>query len=314
MTILERKQQYLDGGILKNDFFEEMHANYLILNEYAEYLQRSSTEIKRIILEKGKVYMVTYEDIILLCNFRDVTGIPLTNLSLGYYEKLETSLVLNMIHDGGVVLDIGGNYGWYSLNIAKRFPNTTIHAFEPITYTYNIFEENIKLNNFSNINVYNIGIGKENSVLEFNYNPDRSGATSLSNLLERENVEKIRCDVRILDEFVAEKNINRIDFIKIDIEGAELFALQGAKKVLQQFQPKLFVEMLRKWSAKFNYHPNDIISYMAELGYQCFEINNERLLKFDTMTDDTKSTNFFFLHKKKHAALIEEMIAPHPTP
>jgi hypothetical protein len=64
--------------------------------------------------------------------------------------------------------------------------------------------------------------------------------------------------------FVA-KNNAKVDFIKCDVEGAELFVYQGAKATLMQQKPIVFTEMLRKWAAKFDYHPNDIIALFDEL-------------------------------------------------
>lgn len=103
-----------------------------------------------------------------------------------------------------------------------------------------------------------------------------------------------------------EEFIKRLDFIKCDIEGAELFALRGGKKTIEKYKPILFVAMLQKWSAKFNYHPNDIIRLMKKVGYHCFEINGEHLSWLSVMTDETVATNFFFLHTEKHMEEIQK--------
>lgn len=302
MNIFETRELYGEGKMLKQDFVDIMHKHHSVLNDYAGYIK--NTEIKRILIENGEVFMTTDEDIVLRCNFVDKGAVPLVNLSFGGYEREELLCVAGLIGNGDVVFDIGANYGWYSLNIAKRYPDAQIYAFEPIPYSFDMLSGNIELNNIKNVRIFNIGIGKENTVSEFNYNKDASGATSTVNLLDRENAEKITCDIRTLDSFVSEKNIDRVDFIKCDIEGAEFFALQGGKGVLERRRPKLFVEMLRKWSAKFGYHPNDIIGFMGGLGYLCFEINGGGLRRFDVMTDETVSTNFVFLHSEKHASII----------
>lgn len=70
---------------------------------------------------------------------------------------------------------------------------------------------------------------------------------------------------------------------------------QGALKTLKQDQPVVFTEMLRKWAAKFNYHPNEVIALFTSLGYECFYASIDgTLLDFNEMTDETKETNFFF--------------------
>jgi len=302
MNIFELRQAYEEGKLTKQDFIEKMHCKHLILNDYANYLK--STEIKKILIENEKVFFVSNEDIFFRCNFID-KGIPLVNLSAGEYEKEELRWVINLIHDDDIIFDIGANYGWYSLNISKRYKNTRIHAFEPIEDTFEILSQNVRINNADNVEIYNIGLGEKDKIVEFNYNRDQSGATSMVNLLNRDDAEKIKCPIRTLDSFILEKRIDKVDFIKCDVEGAEFFVLHGSKNVLEQHRPKLFIEMLRKWAKKFNYHPNDIIQYMSDLGYFCFEITKGKLCLFETMTDDVDSTNFFFLHEEKHSSIIK---------
>lgn len=60
--------------------------------------------------------------------------------------------------------------------------------------------------------------------------------------------------------------------------------------------------MLRKWSAKFNYHPNDIIQLLAGIGYRCFTAQNDKLVPFSRMDENTTETNFFFLPHKHELA------------
>jgi hypothetical protein len=66
--------------------------------------------------------------------------------------------------------------------------------------------------------------------------------------------------------------------------------------------------MLRKWSAKFNYHPNDIIELLNSIGYLCFTIREKNLKEFHLMDENTLDTNFIFLHKENHANQIKDKI------
>lgn len=89
--------------------------------------------------------------------------------------------------------------------------------------------------------------------------------------------------------------------MKIDIEGSELFAIQGGLESIKKFKPIIFCEMLRKWCKKFNYHPNDIIKLLVDIGYSCYAISN-KLNKIDFVDDNTIETNFLFLdlNKERH--------------
>jgi molybdopterin-guanine dinucleotide biosynthesis protein A len=115
------------------------------------------------------------------------------------------------------------------------------------------------------------------------------------------------CHVERLDDFVSANNLH-VNFIKCDIEGAELFAFKGAMETLQRDKPIVFTEMLRKWAAKFNYHPNEIIALFSSLGYRCFYAEGSTLKEITEMTDEAVETNFFFLHSIMHAKNIGELI------
>jgi len=98
-----------------------------------------------------------------------------------------------------------------------------------------------------------------------------------------------------------------VDFIKCDVEGAELFVFRGAKETIATYKPIIFTEMLRKWAKKFDYHPNEIISLFNGLGYRCFSIRNGFLSELSYMDDSTVETNFFFLHKEKHMSQLQKL-------
>lgn len=66
--------------------------------------------------------------------------------------------------------------------------------------------------------------------------------------------------------------------------------------------------MLRKWSAKFNYHPNEIINLFKKMGYGCYFVDSGELKEIKEMTDKTIETNFFFLHADKHFNIIKELL------
>jgi hypothetical protein len=80
---------------------------------------------------------------------------------------------------------------------------------------------------------------------------------------------------------------------------------QGGKKTIQNDLPIVFSEILRKWSAKFNYDPNEIFQFFYALNYQAFTVRGGVLLPFQAMNEETLETNFFFLHRIKHATLIK---------
>jgi hypothetical protein len=118
---------------------------------------------------------------------------------------------------------------------------------------------------------------------------------------------KLECQANTIDNFVKEQDIKQLDFVKCDVEGAELMVYKGGTATFEKHKPIIFTEMLRKWAAKFNYHPNDIISFFKNFGYNCYTSHNGKLVPIEKVTDETMETNFFFLHPDKHAEKIKSL-------
>lgn len=227
------------------------------------------------------------------------------------FEKNETETTLSVIkdimNDSFVMLDIGSNVGWYSLLIKNLYSNSTVYSFEPAPFTYERLKNNIKLNGHSTDKAFNIGLYDKKSRLDFYYDIEGTGGSSMVNLRKREKVEKIQVDVETLDEFAAEHSINNVDFIKCDVEGSELFVLKGGMNLIKKNKPVIFSEMLRKWSAKFGYTPNDIIKLLGDIGYECFAISgNKKLRLCPTVDETTVETNYYFLDRDKHMGIISK--------
>ena len=100
--------------------------------------------------------------------------------------------------------------------------------------------------------------------------------TSSRNLENLPDAKKYYLKAKTLDEYCCSNNLSP-DFIKCDVEGAELLVFKGAKNTLINNKPIVFSEILRKWSKKFNYNPNDIFKFFYDLGYKSFTAGNIKL-------------------------------------
>ena len=297
--LIETRKEFLSGVIDKWDYIDKMYNIHSTLYDYAEYID--STNISSIEVIDKRVLM-TFRDsgIRFICTENDKRLAPLDTLNFGYYEHNELTMQLKLIENGYNVLDIGGNYGWYAMQVAREKPKANIFSFEPIPSTFNFLNENIRLNNLNNIKTFNFGLSDADGSFNFYFDPHLSVNASLANVSGNNEVENITCFVKKLDNFVKGQKI-KVDFIKCDVEGAELFVFKGGFDLIKKDYPIIFTEMLRKWTAKFNYHPNDIISFFQNLGYSCFTSSQGHLLHFNIVDENTIETNYFFLHKKKHA-------------
>lgn len=304
------QQGFINGVVSKPEYINEMYDEFHSqLFAYAEWL--ASTNVKSIEISDNKVVMTSRDNgIKIVCPKFDKRVAPVEILNFAQYELVDSNMILELVEPGNCVLDIGANMGWYALNIAKLQPDTIVHAFEPLSSTYAALTENVRLNGLNNIRTYNFGFSSEKQDLEFFFYPEGSGNASSANLSDRDDVQKVICHVEVLDQAAPELKLPNVDFIKCDVEGAELFVFQGGMKTLAKDKPVVFTEMLRKWAAQFDYHPNEIIDLFLSLGYQCFTASADKKLHlFGRMDEQTQETNFFFLHQEKHAAVIKRLVA-----
>lgn len=305
--IKETLSKYENGVIDKPSFIKTMYEeHHAALFDYSTYLQK--TNIASIEITDDAVVMTSRDKgVKMICPQGDHRVAPIETLNFLDYETIDSAMIMKLVSPNDCVVDIGANMGWYSINIAKTFPSCKVHAFEPIPKTYAYLEKNIKLNQMGNIFPHHFGLSSECKDLTFYFYPEGSGNASSANLSERKDAELVTCHVERLDDFVITNKLH-VDFIKCDVEGAELFAFQGAVETLKLDKPIVFTEMLRKWAKKFDYHPNEIIKLFTSLGYHCFYAEGNALKKLDEMTEETVETNFFFLHSEKHQHLINVLL------
>ena len=304
-TIDKIVKDYANSTLTKLDYCIAMHEHYKSLHSLSSMLKDSY--IKEISLTSQGVIFTSEADCSFIDNIEDIGYTSKGVINLKMKRLTELDMMLKLMDSANVVFDIGANIGFMALHFAKKYPAKTVLAFEPAPRTYEFLRKNIALNPLiSNVTAYNFGFSDVCGTQKFYYYPEVSGASSLGNDDFVDNKESINCIFKTLDEFCDQENIFP-DFLKLDIEGAELLALRGGSNIIENYKPMLFMEMLRKWAAKFNYHPNDIIKFLAKLGYGCYISKDNFLQKICEVTDDTSETNFVFLNYEKHAKTIDEL-------
>lgn len=296
--------QYKNNLLGKTEYIDLMHEKHKVLFDYHDYI--NSTDVASITIERDRIYLTIQESgIKLLLDPLDKRFIPIEILNFKSIEPLEKNLIINLVSHCKVVVDVGANIGWYTLNLGKLKNVEKIYAFEPIPHTYSYLVEHIKMNEILVAETHNVGLSNEVGEKNFYWTTEETGSSSMSNIRERNDISLTRCRVDTLDNFMKNKE-SKIDFIKIDVEGAELLVIEGAIKCIDKDHPIIFAELLRKWSAKFNYHPNDVIELLKKKGYKVFIASHSGMSEISKIDTDTVDTNFFFLHAVKHLAFIEQ--------
>lgn len=302
MRLKKLKLQFSNGEISKVNYINSMHKIHRYLFEYAEFIK--DTGIAKIEISDDRVVMVSRNyQIKMIPNINDKRIAPLEIINFGDFEKNDFPMLLALLDNNSVFFDIGANIGWVSINAAKTKKNVRVFAFEPIPETFGYLKYHIKFNHTKNIQAFNFGFSDEKKELLFYYDLKDSGSASAANLSGSNRVKRVKCKLQKLDDFIKKSRVE-INFIKCDVEGAELFVFKGGIKAIEKNKPIIFVEMLRKWTAKFNYNPNDTIALLKNIGYECYAVDNNELVELQRMTEQTIQTNFFFLHKEKHKGKI----------
>lgn len=196
------------------------------------------------------------------------------------YEPETLKLINKILPHGGTFVDVGANIGVLSVFAALKVGNTgKVLSIEASPTNFKYLKDNAKLNNCPNIISVNMGVWDEIATLDLKYIPDLAGCSFFSipeiDLEEMQKVhrlnssiavQKVNCDT--LDSIIADNEIDKIDLMKIDVEGAELKALLGGEKTIKKFRPKILMELnphtLKKF---FEIELHDVYDQLKSFGY-----------------------------------------------
>jgi len=193
------------------------------------------------------------------------------------YEPAETRFVEAVLQPGDVFVDVGANVGWFTL-LASTIVGETgrIHAFEPRAETGDYFEKTVMLNRLQDqVTVYRYGLadGEGQGCLNWAKDTDNPGGSFLADDVASERMETQSVALRQLDQL----GLQRVDFMKVDVEGAEMRVFRGARATLERCRPmilsELSPEMLERGSGA---HTDAFFAFFKELGYRCFTVDMQR--------------------------------------
>lgn len=197
-------------------------------------------------------------------------------------ENPEKTAYLRLIKNGETVLDIGANTGYYTMlfsNIVGRRGH--VHAFEPVAPTFDGLIKRYKAEGiYSNVTLNRLIVCR-NDGEEWNIHlPGHdNGQASLvvhkaGSWARSDGWKSFTCETTSIDRYVYEMKPGRVDFVKIDVEGAELLVLEGARRTLASQKPKILFEFYYEWTRDFGYAAVDIIGLLTSLGYAHFYLDN----------------------------------------
>jgi FkbM family methyltransferase len=188
-----------------------------------------------------------------------------------FRDKYEPELVYlqRLLSSGNVFIDVGANMGIYTL-VASRLVGETgrVIAFEPSAQSFPLLRKNIALNSLTNVLAFPVAISHETGRTKLYHGPD-----PVCNSLGMDpswdgDAEDVVTDS--LDNMLQKASLERVDVMKIDVEGAEEFVLRGALKVVKSTRPVIIFEINPGACKCLGLSPHGVPKLLQSLGYKCF--------------------------------------------
>jgi FkbM family methyltransferase len=211
----------------------------------------------------------------------------------GAFETKEAKLFFAALTHGAVVIDVGANIGLYAVPSAKR--GARVHALEPDPRTRSILESNIQLNQ-TEVTTYGMAAGEHRSTGELQHDALNGGHITLTT---GQGGSAGSIPIVPLDELFS--GLNRLDAIKVDIEGHELAALKGARSLISRHKPRIMIEVFPRLLQERGATADCIFNELTHHGYMLFDENGEKILRIADAIPPNGYANVIALHPNHHS-------------
>lgn len=213
---------------------------------------------------------------------------------LGAQDHWDIYHIKKLLKPGDVIFDVGANFGYYSIILSSALhKQCVVHAFEPNPPTTLRLLRNIELNNLADvITVHHIGLSDTEGTGQMIERVDNSGAATIDTTRQEGNAV-----LTTLDNFCGVHKIDRIDFMKIDIEGFEERFLHGGSSSLRRLKPTILIELNPLTLARENSSVDRIAELLGQLGYKLHASQRRKLLPLRRLPQGDEIINAFCFPK-----------------
>jgi FkbM family methyltransferase len=198
------------------------------------------------------------------------------------FETAEAAFISRLLRPGMTVLDVGAHHGLYTLLASKLVGSGgRVIAFEPSSRERRRLARNLRINRCTNVDVQSCALGDHSGESDFYL---VEGIHDWCNSLRAPNIDertsKVRVEVRRLDDVLEGIGRPHVDFIKLDVEGAELSFLRGAPRVFRgDARPVILVEVQDVRTAPWGYAAREIVRFLADDSYGWFALADDGSLE-----------------------------------
>lgn len=192
------------------------------------------------------------------------------------FEGVELDFVERLLRPGMTVLDIAAHHGLYTLLASKRVgARGRVVAFEPSARERKRLLRHLRINGCDNVDVEPYALGDRTGEADlFLVEGSHDWCNSLKPPVVEEWTCKVRIEVRRLVDVLANLGMDRVDFIKLDVEGAELSFLRGATSILNgESRPAILAEVQDLRTQPWGYPAREIIQFLALGAYRWFALS-----------------------------------------
>jgi FkbM family methyltransferase len=204
------------------------------------------------------------------------------------WEPEEAKLIAGFLEPGSVMIDVGSNLGYHALLAAKTVGKTGhIYAFEPEPHNFDLLTRNIRVNEFTNVTALPMILSDKSGKQRLYLSARNFGAHSLS----EENVNFgrhgfVETESTTLDDFAAQRSLQRVALIKMDTQGAEGVILRGAESILKKYPDlKIIMEFWPAGLRRMETDPAEVLSKLKASGFKLSYLSQGMLLPLDNIPE-----------------------------
>jgi FkbM family methyltransferase len=195
------------------------------------------------------------------------------------YVESEICGLRRLVRPGDVCIDIGAAGGIYTMALSwLAGPTGRVHSVEPLPFANLHVARMLNVGRATNVRQHAVALGAEPGIDVMNVPVGRFGLVTGRSFLDRRaggpdpNREfwgqvSVMVTVDTLDALCDREELDHLDFIKIDVEGAELEVLEGGKRVIEALRPTILVEIEARHAARYNRTPDDVTRWLLDRGY-----------------------------------------------
>ena len=279
---------------------------FCLVRKATDIIYRRSAKGKKVILcnIQGSKMLLDASDLV----------VSKTLYFTGVWEKEVTSLIKVITKQGMVFVDIGANIGYFTLLGAKLVGKTgKVFAFEPDVNNYALLTKNIELNMYDNVALANKAVTNRVNTANLFIDTENSGNHKL--WASSKEQEQVSVGTTSIDSFLESYNVCSSIIVKMDIQGAEMAALQGMDKLIRANPDiKLIIEFWPAGIRGYGDSPKELLDRLLKYDFNIYRITTRglkatdisyllKLCEHETIEDEEKQLKFINIYCEKENRL-----------